>query len=273
MSAAIQIDSQGRRHYLRGNTYPIKDALRDAGCKWDGAEKAWWTGKREVAERLLAAAVTAPQVSSAPRSDAGKREETVGKNTAVIGRGSYKDQPCLVLWLGATSRGQGAKLAAIDGGRIWWADAALVTITKRYAERECPGGYGRGTVREPMTFGRLQLLRERSAKERAAEKAEEKREKHPLEQPIQRRCADRHDAQYRVGCTIRCGHVVGGGGPDGHYFTVLSVQKPSRNEDMGFYDWTETARVRPATDEESGPVAAEIAAEIAAASKTEPARE
>lgn len=51
----ITIQSEGRRHYLIGDTYPIKDAIRAAGCRFDGARKAWWTGKREVAESLLSA--------------------------------------------------------------------------------------------------------------------------------------------------------------------------------------------------------------------------
>jgi hypothetical protein len=245
-SAAITVDSQGRRHYLRGNTYPIKNQLRDAGCKWDGAEKAWWTGKLEVAERFAGAAV-----APAPKSDPGQRaSEAVTDATVLLGRGEYKGRPCLVLWLGRTSRGEAAKLASMDGGRTWWADAAEVTITKRYQERERFGGYGRGTVREPMTFGRLQALREDGAAERAAEKAEAARPKDPREQQIQRKADGRNDVRYSVGATIHAGKVTGGGGPDGCWWTVVACQRPFRNEDLGYYDWTETATVRPATDEE-----------------------
>lgn len=51
---SIVIESEGRRHYLVGNTYPIKGAIKAAGCSWDPNRGAWWTGKREVAEQLLA---------------------------------------------------------------------------------------------------------------------------------------------------------------------------------------------------------------------------
>lgn len=54
----ITIQSEGRRHYLTGNTYPIKDAIRSAGCKWDRDRGAWWTGKREVAEALVSGATS-----------------------------------------------------------------------------------------------------------------------------------------------------------------------------------------------------------------------
>ncbi len=50
----ITIQSEGRRHYLVGDTYPIKNAIRGAGCNWDRDRGAWWTGKREVAEQLVA---------------------------------------------------------------------------------------------------------------------------------------------------------------------------------------------------------------------------
>lgn len=49
----ITIQSEGRRHYLVGDTYPIKSAIRDAGCKWDRERGAWWTGRRETAESLV----------------------------------------------------------------------------------------------------------------------------------------------------------------------------------------------------------------------------
>lgn len=51
---SITIETRGRRHYLIGNTYPIKGAIRAAGCKWDPEAGAWWTGKRETAEELVA---------------------------------------------------------------------------------------------------------------------------------------------------------------------------------------------------------------------------
>ena len=50
----ITIETRGRRHYILGNTYPIRTAIKAAGCKWDSDAGAWWTGKRETAESLAA---------------------------------------------------------------------------------------------------------------------------------------------------------------------------------------------------------------------------
>lgn len=55
-NAAVSIEKQGRRYYLVGNTYPVKDALRSAGAHWDRDRGAWWTSKSDVAERFAAAA-------------------------------------------------------------------------------------------------------------------------------------------------------------------------------------------------------------------------
>ena len=54
----IAIETKGRRHYITGDTYPIRRAIRGAGCKWDADAKAWWTGKRETAETIVSGVAT-----------------------------------------------------------------------------------------------------------------------------------------------------------------------------------------------------------------------
>lgn len=50
----ITIETRGRRHYVLGNTYPIRSELRGAGCKWDPEAGAWYSGKRELVESFAA---------------------------------------------------------------------------------------------------------------------------------------------------------------------------------------------------------------------------
>lgn len=50
----ITIETVGRRHYVLGNTYPIRAELRSAGCKWDAERKAWWSGSRDKVEHFAA---------------------------------------------------------------------------------------------------------------------------------------------------------------------------------------------------------------------------
>lgn len=171
----ITIETQGRRHYLRGNTFPIKDAIRAAGGKWDRDAGAWWTGKREVAEQLVAGAAATPVAAKAPGSDRGSRDDKVSDETVILARVTYRGRPALLLWEGATSRGRGAKLASMDGARVFWADAAEVTTVKVYARdgdngrSYARGSWGRRQARpeQPMTFGRLNAFREEMKAERA----------------------------------------------------------------------------------------------------------
>ena len=39
----VKVKKTGRRYYVTGDTYPIRAALKAAGCKWDAQAKGWWT--------------------------------------------------------------------------------------------------------------------------------------------------------------------------------------------------------------------------------------
>lgn len=74
----------------------------------------------------------------------------------------------------------------------------------------------------------------------------------------------RNDQRYDAGATVHAPKVrEAGGGPDGHYFTVIVARLFPPCEDAGHYHWTEYAWVRPATETEAAPVAARIAARTA----------
>ena len=67
----ITIEKTGRRYYFVGNTYPIKDALRSAGAKWDADRRAWYTGKADVAERFSGARAAGSDGSEPRRESPG----------------------------------------------------------------------------------------------------------------------------------------------------------------------------------------------------------
>jgi hypothetical protein len=60
---------------------------------------------------------------------------------------------------------------------------------------------------------------------------------------------------YTVGVTLYITNVGGGGGQDGHYWTVVHAWSERANEDFGNYEAMERAYVVPATDDQVGPVA------------------
>lgn len=55
---AVTLETVGTRVYVRGNSYPIKGAIKSVGGHWDGDEKAWWVGatKRDDLEAAIASA-------------------------------------------------------------------------------------------------------------------------------------------------------------------------------------------------------------------------
>lgn len=171
MTMGITVDVVGRRHYFRGDTYGVKDKLRAAGAHWDADERAWWIGKRDVAERLRAELVTKSTEQKASAEDAPKSDrqiEAVDDRTVVRGRAWYKGKEYLLLWDGNTKRGYAAKLAFTDGSKVFWADGSAIQVTKIYETRVWRG------QEQPMTFGKLRRFREARAAERQEDKALEK---------------------------------------------------------------------------------------------------
>lgn len=111
LEGSITVDKKGRRFYLRGNTYPIKDSLRSSGAKWDADERAWWTSKQEVADKFAKA-----EDVKQDRNDSNE-----GENLRVIGRANYKGKSYYVVWQGMTRAGfEGWKLAFSDGTKTFW---------------------------------------------------------------------------------------------------------------------------------------------------------
>lgn len=139
----ITIDQQGRRYYLRGNTYPIKRQLREAGCTWDPEARAWWTGKRDVAERFA-------------KVDPADVRETIGDDAPVLGaRVQYKRKLYFALCNRngelIRSRTDKHKLCSRDGQLVFWAPIDQIRFVKYY--------------RRPQSFATLRAYAEERREE------------------------------------------------------------------------------------------------------------
>lgn len=70
---SIQIQSEGQRVYVVGDTYAVRSQIKALGAHWDGERKAWWLGaaKRAAAEALVASLAAAPAAPApyAPAAD------------------------------------------------------------------------------------------------------------------------------------------------------------------------------------------------------------
>jgi len=165
--SAITVERVGRRSYLTGNTYPVKDAIRNAGGHWDAERKAWWLGDdvkaRSIAQQSAGAATTSSNSSGA---EAPKREAP-GLEATVAGRAEYKGKTFYVAgrvirgrthWddqVGeVTSRdGSSVLLYFRDGSSSFWAKTADVRVVKSY--------------RKPTTIKSLRDFAERAKEARA----------------------------------------------------------------------------------------------------------
>jgi len=153
---SIQIQTEGRRNYITGNTYAVRDQIRAIGAHWDAERKAWWTAKREEAERLVAQLSAAPQAST-PQRGSESRAPRDGLDSVVAGRVEYKGKTYYLA--GRTERGHtsyddrvravqtqdGAKylLYFRDGSSQFWAAASEVKLVKGYDRPQTISGLKR----------------------------------------------------------------------------------------------------------------------------------
>lgn len=109
-----EIERQGRRYYFRGAPFSARGTFKCGGCHWDANERAWWTGKKDVADELLAELMK--QESEPPKP------ETVDKEREVLrGRAQYKGKTYYLLVSGTKDDGrQYAKLCSRDGSMVFW---------------------------------------------------------------------------------------------------------------------------------------------------------
>jgi hypothetical protein len=136
--------------YVTGNTYPIKDQLRSAGCHWDGERRQWWIGKAKAAavQTIISGlSATSPQAADVP---AEKQAEDPSKIN-VLGKARYKGRVYYIRYLGDTKRGYAARLITLDGKIDFWATAAhtwerqhdgsgdVAVVVKMYEPREYHG--------------------------------------------------------------------------------------------------------------------------------------
>ncbi len=163
MAQRITSEKAGQRIYLVGNTFPLKDRIKQLGGHWDGERKQWWLSSRKAKEaEALLAEVNAAESPVHPLGEDADQVRLVGKAT-------YKGRTYYVRAL--TLDGTRCRLTTLDQSLDFWAGlgdgADQAQIVKRYQPREERGMYGRPTGRmQYTTLGSIQRFLER---EKAAE--------------------------------------------------------------------------------------------------------
>lgn len=139
-TSQITLAEEGRRLYIVGNSYPIKDQIKSAGGHWDADRKQWWIGSGKRSEIEAAITTQSTQASESQTRDA---------EVMVCGKAKYKGRSYYVRWSGVTKRGTYAfRLVTLDGKSDFWANGrefgpALIdeaTWEKRYQESRSLSG-------------------------------------------------------------------------------------------------------------------------------------
>lgn len=149
----ITVEEVAQRIYLLGDTYPVKDRIKQLGGHWDGERKAWWVGKVKQAD--VASLVT--ELASKPQTPAARMKESPD-TIRLTGKGKYKGR---TYYAGAVTKdGMKVRLLTLpdaNGDYLdFWADCSQVEEVKRYQPREVWNGRrGGGTVTQYTTLGSI----------------------------------------------------------------------------------------------------------------------
>lgn len=155
----LTVEKTGRRWYFLGNTYSIKDQLKQEGCKWDPERKAWWTGKQGVADKFSG------DIQPTEKSEDQKREELSSKDC--FGKVKYKGK--LYYVIGRSGSGK-LHLTVLDCSIDFWATEDSCVWEKRYAAKSHWGGYGRGQVEQYQSVASIRRFIDRTKSESTAER-------------------------------------------------------------------------------------------------------
>lgn len=160
----ITLQTEGRRVYIIGNSFPIKEQIKSAGGHWDSDRKAWWigAGKKEEIEKAI---------SGAPAEQ--KKEEEI-YDGEVKGKASYKGKTYYVRFYGTTVKGESFRLVTLDGKLSFWADAVNVEWVKQYqGKSECawgiPGRAGGARTVYPTLHGIRKFIEEKKEIDKGGE--------------------------------------------------------------------------------------------------------
>jgi hypothetical protein len=131
---AVTIERSGARVYFTGDTFSVKDRIKQMGGHWDGDRRAWWVGatKAEEAQALVASLTATPNL---PRTKQDPSE------IRLTGKGRYKGRE---YYAGSMTR-DGLKVRLLTlpdakGGYLdFWALCSEVEQTKTYHPREYRG--------------------------------------------------------------------------------------------------------------------------------------
>jgi hypothetical protein len=153
---SVRIEQQGAKYYLLGNTFPIKDKLKAAGCRWDPSQRAWWTHYEDVAEGFVneqpdvcavdqQSGIESPAAATPvapPPADAALTAEL----SAAVCTHRVKYQGRTYYVIGEADEARVWRLTPLSGSHDIWVGRAECEVLKKYATRTYNGQVVKHTV-------------------------------------------------------------------------------------------------------------------------------
>jgi hypothetical protein len=150
----VSTDRTKTRVYVTGDTYPIKDRLKQAGCHWDSERSQWWIGvaKAGLIQQLVKEA-NAPSQDSTPTPTSANRPKEDLDGARVHAKVEYKGRT--YYQVAETKDGSRLRLVTLDGKVDFWADRSACKTIRTYPPREVRQGYSRYYRTEYTTIGSI----------------------------------------------------------------------------------------------------------------------
>jgi hypothetical protein len=133
-----------QKHHISGNTYPVKEKLKDIGCTWDGQSKSWIAHgpiMKEKADAIMGKAPPKPQLNSGSQ----KEPDTVPPGHLKVSRMSDSKFPHKLGDIVITHDGKRGKVVASGSHRI-----DEDTLTDNHMDERKP--WRHWAVLEPMPY-------------------------------------------------------------------------------------------------------------------------
>jgi hypothetical protein len=122
------------KHYITGNTFPVKDQLRQLGCRWDAGRKAWYTEDAEIAAKAAAIVQPHPLYNSPPPQDLGTTDPAA--SAAKFGRHAVDGAKIVSFSVYGLAKGEGPQsdgsIRRVKGKRY----VQIAHTPRRYLSRD-----------------------------------------------------------------------------------------------------------------------------------------
>lgn len=154
----VTLKIESSRVYFEGNTYSVKDQIKDIGGNWDKDRRAWWVGKVKLAaaQKLIESLGSPDGGQVEPKATETPEDRSMKR---CLGKVKYKDRTYFVI--GASNKTNRMYLTTLDCKIAFWAHTDQCEWLRRYEESH-GDRYGKQTY---PTVGSIRKFVERNKKE------------------------------------------------------------------------------------------------------------